>query len=261
MKVNALVMSRSQASVRLLVAAFAELGVEYRMAMSASEALDILHTEPHSALILDFDLPHAVQVAKEARAIAGKRRPILFGMIGVGTSIADVFQAGANFVLYKPLDLLQVLHSFRAAQGFMQTDRRSSSRQKSETLAYLQLPTGTVPALVQDVTEQGISIQAAEPLVPIRGVSLRFLLPRTAQVVHATGDFIWADREGRAGLFFSHMPQACRRDLQSWLKKHGARKSDSNKREERLSRGSQPMEENPISSFSWRGISTAADAH
>src|SRR5579864_7067418 len=42
MKVNALVMSRSQASVRLLVAAFAELGIEYRIALSASEAVENL---------------------------------------------------------------------------------------------------------------------------------------------------------------------------------------------------------------------------
>jgi hypothetical protein len=82
----------------------------------------------------------------------------------------------------------------------------------------------------------------------MRGVSLRFLLPRTAQVVHATGDFIWADREGRAGLFFSHMPQACRRDLQSWLKKYGVRKSGSDKHEQRFA----------PASVSWAGISAAA---
>lgn len=227
MKVNALVMSRSQASLRLLVAAFAELGIEYRIALSASEAVDILAAEPHSALIVDFDLPHAAQVAAAARSLAGKQRPVLFGMIGAGTAIADVFQAGANFILYKPLDLLQVLHSFRAAQGFLRTDRRNSSRQKSETLAYLQLPTGTLPALVQDLTEQGISIQAAEPMLPVRGIPVRFLLPRTTHAVHATCDFIWSDDQGRAGLFFSDMPAACRRDLEAWLRKHGVKKADS----------------------------------
>ena len=71
---------------------------------------------------------------------------------------------------------------------------------KSETLAYLHLPTGMVPALVQDLTEQGVSIQAAEPLVPLRSVALRFLLPGSTHVLHATADFIWADEEGRAGL-------------------------------------------------------------
>jgi PilZ domain len=211
----------------VLVAAFAELGIEYRISLSASETVEILAGGHHSALVVDFDLPHSAQVAKLARGLFGKRKPVLFGMIGAETPIGGVFQTGANFALYKPLDLLQVLHSLRAAQGFMQADRRSSSRQKNETLAYLQLPTGTTPALVQDLTEQGISIQAAEPLLPLRAVALRFLLPGTSQVVHATGDFIWADGEGRAGLFFQDIPAACRRDLQAWLKKHGAKKSES----------------------------------
>jgi hypothetical protein len=91
----------------------------------------------------------------------------------------------------------------------------------------LQLPGGTIPALVQDLTEQGISIQAAEPLMPIRGVPLRFLLPGTTNVVKATGDFIWSDKAGRAGLFFTDIPVACRRDLQAWLRKHHAKKSDA----------------------------------
>ncbi len=227
MRLNALVMSRSHSSVRTLVAAFAELGIEYRISLSASETIETLATGHHSALVVDFDLPHAVQVARLARSISGKRKPVLFGMIGAETPIGGVFQAGANFALYKPLDLLPVLHALRAGQGFMQADRRRSSRSKSETLAYLQLPTGTAPALVHDVTEQGISIQAAEPLLPLRAVPLRFLLPGTAQVVHATGDFIWADDQGRAGLFFQSVPAACRRDLQAWLKKQGAKKSES----------------------------------
>ncbi len=227
MRLNALVMSRSHSSVRVLVAAFAELGIEYRISSSASEAIETLASGHHAALVLDFDLPHAMQVAKLARSISGKRKPVLFGMIGAETPIGSVFQAGANFALYKPLDLLQVLHSLRAAQGFMHADRRSAPRPKSETLAYLHLPTGTVPALVQDLTEQGVSIQAAEPLVPLRSVALRFLLPGSTQVLQATADFIWADEEGRAGLFFQDIPAACRRDLNAWLKKHGARKSES----------------------------------
>jgi len=227
MNLNALVMSRSHSSIRTLVAAFAELGIEYRISASASETIEELATGHHSALIVDFDLPHAVQVAKMVRTVAPKRRPVMFGMIGSTTPIGGVFHAGANFILYKPLDLLQVLHSLRAAQGFMQADRRRSSRAKSEALAYLQLPVGTMPALVQDVTEQGISLQAAEALLPLRNVPLRFLLPGTTQVVHATADFIWADAEGRAGLFFNSITPACRRDLQAWLKKRGTKKSEA----------------------------------
>lgn len=220
-------MSRSSGAVKILVAAFAELGIEYRISASILETLEILTAEHHSALIVDFDMLDAVSVARMARTLPPKRRPVLFGMIGASTPVGNVFQAGANFVLYKPLDLLQVLHSLRAARGFMNEDRRMAERQKGETLAYLQFPTGIIPALVLDVTEQGLSVQAAEALTPLRGIPLRFLLPYSSQVVCATGDFIWADDNGRAGLFFSNMPLACRRDLQNWLKKNGAKKSDA----------------------------------
>lgn len=227
MKLNALVMSRNPGSLKTLIAAFAELGVEYRISGSASETVEILQTEHHAALVLDFDLPQASQVAKLARMAPPKRRPVLFGMIGAGTSIAEVFEAGSNFVLYKPLDLLQVLHSFRAAEAFMQPDRRGPSRRKSETLAYLELPGGIIPALVQDLTSDGLSIQAAEALIPLRDVSVRFLLPGTTQVIHAVGDFVWADKQGRAGLYFTDVAAACRRDLNAWLRKHNVRGADS----------------------------------
>lgn len=224
MKLNALVMSRNSADVKLLVAAFAELGIEYRVSFSPSETMNLLATSRHSALVVDFDMPHAVQVARMARELTGKRKPVLFGMIGPGTPIAGVFEVGGNFALYKPLDLLQTLHSFRAASVFMQQDRRASSRQWGETLAYLELPGGIVPALVQDLTEHGLSLQAAEVLVPTRSLSLRFLLPRTTLVIRATGQFMWTDKAGRAGLLFTSMPPACRRDLEAWLRKRDTKK-------------------------------------
>ncbi len=42
MKLNALVMSRSHSSIRVLVAAFAELGIEYRISPSASETMEVV---------------------------------------------------------------------------------------------------------------------------------------------------------------------------------------------------------------------------
>jgi CheY-like chemotaxis protein len=227
MKLNALVLSRNSGAVKVLVAAFSELGMEYQISASPAEAIERLAVGHSSALVVDFDLPQAIQVAKMVRVATGERRPVLFGMIGVDNPIGAAFQAGANFVLYKPLDLLQVLHSFRAAQAFMKPDRRHSHRKHSESLAYLELPSGTTPALVHDLTEQGLSLQAAEYLTPLRQISLRFLLPGTTTVIRAKGDFIWSDDQGRAGLFFRDLPVASRRDLNAWLKKHGAKKADA----------------------------------
>jgi len=136
MSLNALVMSRSHASIRVLISAFAELGIEYQISPSASETADVLAHSYHSAVIIDFDLPHSSQIAQAVR-VTPSRRPVIFGMIGAGTSIESAFLAGSNFVLYKPLDLLQVLHSLRAAEGFMSSGHMQASRQKREAMACL----------------------------------------------------------------------------------------------------------------------------
>ena len=224
MRLNALVMCRDAATVRGLVAAFAEFGIEYQISFSPSETMEIMVQSRHSALVVDFDLRQAVQVSTMARALPRNNRPVVFGLIGANTAIADLFEAGGHFALCKPLDSSQVLHSLRAALAFMQQDRRSAARQKGEALAYLDLAGGAVPALVHDLTEEGLSVQAAETLAPLRGLSMRFLLPGTGQVVHAIGDLVWTDREGRAGMYFTSIAPACRRDLQAWLRKRELRK-------------------------------------
>ena len=99
MRMNALVMSRNTSAVKALVTAFAELRMGYQISFSPSETMDLVAAGQHSALVVDFDLPHAVEVAKMAHIMPSKRKPVLFGMIGSGTPIASVFQAGGNFVL------------------------------------------------------------------------------------------------------------------------------------------------------------------
>ena len=224
MKLNALVVARNAGDLKVLVAAFAELAVEYRVCTSPSEAMDLLATSRYSALIVDFDVPNAMQVAHMARELKGKQKPVLFGMIGPATPIGDLYEVGGNFALYKPLDLLQVLHSLSAGSAFMQQDRRNATRQGSETLAYLELPGGTIPALVQNLTEDGISVQAAEQLMPLRSLPFRFLLPGTTEVIRATGQIIWTDKTGRAGVLFTNIPAASRRDLAAWLNKRDAKR-------------------------------------
>jgi len=102
-KLNALLLCSDQPSLRVITAALDELEIEPEACLSAQEAMERLVQGYYSALVLDFDLPAAAQVAKLARMAPPERRPVVFAMIGASTAIASTFQAGANFVLYKPL--------------------------------------------------------------------------------------------------------------------------------------------------------------
>ncbi len=224
MAFNALLMCREQHAQRVVGAALDEVGMEQEVCPSAAETLDLTVLRHYSALILDFDLPGAAMVARMARLAPSHRRPVIFGMIGAFTEIAETFQAGVNFIFYKPLAFDQIVRCLRAGRGFMRPDRRQSPRQSLESLVYLQFGIAALPAMVLDLNQDGLALQAPEPLPPVQLVPMRFVLPGTDHMVEGTGEVIWADDGGRAGVLFSRLTPASRKYLKQWLGKRGARK-------------------------------------
>jgi CheY-like chemotaxis protein len=227
MKLNALLMCRNEQSSRLVNMALSEVHIGAEVCASAVDAADLLLRAQYSAVVLDFDLPGASQVASMVRSLTPDRKPVLFAMIGALTPVGGAVQAGANFVLYKPLEPEQVRHSFRAAHAFMKADRRRATRLKVSALAYLDLGPGPVPALMLDLSEQGIALQAAEVLPAAEDISLRFVLPETEIMIEAVGDVIWSEEDGRAAMFFTRMTPTCRKHLSGWLAKRGVKKRDA----------------------------------
>jgi len=222
---NALILCRQQSALRLLAELLDELQIEQESCLTADEAIELLVQGRYSALVLDFDLPGAARVARMARMASVHRRPVVFAMVSKFTHVGEIFQAGANLMLYKPLAAEQVMRSLRAGRAFMQPDRRRSVRHKLEALVYLQFGIAALPGLILDLGMHGLSLQAAEPLPGIHKIPLRFVLPGTSHMVEGTGEVIWADDEGRAGMLFSYLTAASRRYLKNWLAKRSAQKA------------------------------------
>jgi hypothetical protein len=78
--------------------------------------------------------------------------------------------------------------------------------------------------MLRDLSEQGLALQAPEPLSQAHTVPLRFVLPGTTQMVHAIGEVIWADETGHAGLFFSRLTPSSQKYLRNWLARRHGRK-------------------------------------
>ncbi|HET7207218.1 MAG TPA: PilZ domain-containing protein [Terriglobales bacterium] len=225
MKLKALLMCRNQQSLRLLKTVLDDFEIGQDCCCSAQEAIELVTRGNYSALVLDFDLPGAIQAARFARLTPPHRRPVTFAMLGASAEIESALQAGANFALYKPLSAEQVTHSVRAAYGFIRQDRRRSDRQAVETVVYLLFgKQAAIPTLMLDLSEEGLSVQAAAPLPTFDKVDVHFLLPGARRPIEGAAEVIWADDAGRAGLFFTDLPPSTQRYLKNWLVRR-ARKS------------------------------------
>jgi len=100
-------------------------------------------------------------------------------------------------------------------------NRRKSARYEVKTIVYLELGHNTLAGVSIDIGEQGLAIQASEPVPITADIPFRCVLPGTHVTLSGHADVIWASDQGRAGLFFSKMPPAARKHLKQWLSKRG----------------------------------------
>lgn len=217
MKPSALLVSRDRAALLLLQTTLEVLEVQTQICYSPEEAIDAAVHGDYSALLLDCDVPQVAQVARMAH-IAGKdRKPLIGAMMGFSSPVSGAFQAGLNFVLHKPLNVEEVVQCLNNCKKAMRSNRRSSPRSKLEALVHLEVEGRSLPALARDVSEHGVALQAAEPLPRTRNVGLRFMLPGTQHKVEGSCEVIWAEPDGRAGVFFSDLTPQSRKYLKTWL--------------------------------------------
>lgn len=227
MKLNSLVISQDLANLSCLTAALAKLDIEAEACSSSAAAMEMLVKCRYSAIVLDFDEPGAARVAQMVRLARSERPPLLVALVTELGPVSGAFQAGIKFVLHKPLKAPDVAQSLWDAKQFMRRDRRRSARDTVKALVQLQVAGATLPALLRDLSEQGLALQASEPLSQAQSVPLRFILPGTTQTVHAIGEVIWADETGRAGLFFSRLTPSSQKYLRNWFARRHVHRKDA----------------------------------
>ncbi|MBS1852670.1 MAG: PilZ domain-containing protein [Acidobacteria bacterium] len=230
MRLSALLVSENQPSLKTLSSALEGLGFKHQTCLTTLKAMEFLAHDSCSALLVDFDLPGAARVAKMARAGEGKARPMLFAILGPAMGTDQAVHAGANFILRKPLGKEQLRQALSSGRELIQREQRKSPRHEMKALVHLQFQTTNLPAFGVNLSEQGMALQAPEPLPQGQEVRFRFVLPESPEAVQGTGNVIWADEYGRAGMFFSSLSPASRKHLKLWLARQRQRKKSPGRR-------------------------------
>jgi GAF domain/PilZ domain/Sel1 repeat len=106
-------------------------------------------------------------------------------------------------------------------QSRVATERRHIMRHRAHSPAYARLEASQADAPdlseILDISEDGMSIQTSTPLPVQRRLSLSLDLSETSASIHATGQVVWSESSGRAGIRFGPLSREPLEQLKEWL--------------------------------------------
>src|SRR6201998_3623289 len=102
------------------------------------------------------------------------------------------------------------------------SNRRRRVRHKIQTPAYVSFTAESKGLMIDlheivDISEDGVAIQCHAPLEVEKRVNLCLVLADCSEHIYTTGQVIWANDAGRAGLRFADLPAESLTRLREWL--------------------------------------------
>ena len=216
MSLRTLLVSRDPEAVSVLRTVMHDLDLEDEVCADLEPAVERLAQGSTSAVVIDYDVEHAGELLRLMRQNYASSCVALAMVKGLA-SIQAAYDMGASFVLIKPVGTEAASRSLAEAMALMRRTRRPA-RMVVPTLAYVSLGRGQDSAIILDISEGGMAIQALQPVQANGPLRLEFDLPGVPGGMNVSAEIVWADSSGRAGLRFVGLSEAEQQRLRDWVR-------------------------------------------
>jgi CheY-like chemotaxis protein len=227
--------------VRVLRPTLEKLSIDVEICHEARQAADILIAEKFDAVIVDCDdLKGGLEVMEGLRNTPSNKSSVMFAVLnGKKTTTQQAFSMGANFVLQKPISILNASRCFHAALNFMIRERRRYFRHPVKLLVTIVLGDKDVQATSTNISESGMALMLREALPKGAKPRLQFTLPDTRHNFDIQGEVVWTNMKGHCGVRFHDVEKSTQGQLEQWLNDRLEEEFPGAK--ERIAAGTQPL--------------------
>ena len=219
MTLTALLVCVDEAAAEVLRCVLEELRIRVEACPDFARASLRLAQDRFDAVIADGESnADVITLLRDTRLSRTNDATLAIALVSDQESLREMFSLGVNFVLYKPVAYDRVLSSLRAARAVMHKEKRKSARatvHAHATVDYANVQ--QEKATLIDVAQDGMSVRFGKKLPPVGKVYFTFQLPGQSSSVRLSGQLIWQDWNGRAGVQFVDVPKASRRMLNEFL--------------------------------------------
>jgi two-component system, chemotaxis family, chemotaxis protein CheY len=176
---------------------------------NSAQASALLREEKFDAVFLDVRMPppDGIELARQIRASGLNQTTPIIMITGEEdrTVLTRAFQAGANFLLFKPIDRHRLLRLIRVTEGMIQREARQYQRVRVGCKVSMQLGQERSSGKTLDLSLKGAMVQAESVFSVGSVVQVELELTREKPVLHAAARVVRVVGNDCIGLHFEKM--------------------------------------------------------
>ena len=169
-------------------------GMEGLIPRDSAQAAELLRNQKFDAVFLDVNMPapDGIELTRLMRASGCNQKTTVIMITGTDDPyvVRRGFQAGANFLLFKPVNNERLLNLSRIAQSAAQRERRRFQRAAVRRNVQVGLDGDILEGVTVDVSFDGLLVRAARTFAQGSRVSVRLFLSSGTQPIAASGTVV-----------------------------------------------------------------------
>jgi len=199
--------------------------IETEVCLESASALDAVTTLKLDTLIMDWSgSGESIQILSAMRNSEQNAKSTVLAMVNGDPEMQAATHAGANFIVYKPMNVDQATRFMRAAYGNMLLQRRRAVRCPVDIpVIASMLGAGQVEGKIINLSVRGLAFLCKHGIEVEQQLAMGFALPGTSTMIRVTGrvaNVISTDGGTRVGVCFSSVPPDQFAALEQWMSDH-----------------------------------------
>src|SRR5262249_7786610 len=201
---------------KTLAAAIQAFGGAANYTSDALSALAYVTRRKLDGIFVDTRTEGALNLVGNIRRGSSNRFAVVFACGGDDEDVSRLLNAGANFIVHKPLDRQEVAAVLKSASQMMGAERQRYSRHQLNLSIVLKTAEKEQKGITSNISRGGMAVRTQVSLKPGSAVQFVIDLP-LAKPVQGRGEVAWANTDGSMGIRFYMMGEEVKKTLWYWM--------------------------------------------
>jgi ActR/RegA family two-component response regulator len=208
--------SSDYAMVQTVSTGVKKYGGKFSLVPDVEAAREHLTRRKIDGVFVDLELSGAIALIESIRKGASNSKVVIFACGKSSREHTSTLNAGANFLLRKPLNVDNVLLHITISKELLERERRRYFRHSVNLSVLLKEGAVEQRARMTNLSEGGMAVRTVKPLNKGATVEVAFALPLGVSL-KGKGQVAWMNAEGVAGITIQAFEAKGKEYLESWL--------------------------------------------